>query len=89
MSAPNLIALGHLKPGDHGIIEAVGKMATDPGSVEMVHRLLEMGFLEGSPLEVVHQAPLSHDPLVVRVRGALIALRRSEANWVEVRLSHD
>ena len=76
-------------PGDRGQIVSVGPPDAQGESVEIVHRLLEMGFLEGSHLEVVHQAPLSHDPIVVRVRGALIALRRSEGHLIEVKLSHD
>jgi ferrous iron transport protein A len=50
----------------------------------MVRRLLEMGILEGSRVEVVHEAPFGRDPLAIRVRGALIALRRHEAAHIEV-----
>jgi ferrous iron transport protein A len=35
-------------------------------------------------VELVHQAPFGGDPVAVRVRGALIALRRNEANLIEV-----
>jgi ferrous iron transport protein A len=45
---------------------------------------MAMGFLEGSIAEVVHEAPFGGDPLAVRVRGTLLALRRQEANAVEV-----
>jgi ferrous iron transport protein A len=40
--------------------------------------------LEGSTVEVLHEAPFGKDPIAVRVRGALLALRRSEANHVRV-----
>jgi ferrous iron transport protein A len=52
---------------------------------EYCSRLMEMGLLEGSTVEVVHEAPFGGDPIAVRVRGALIALRRNEADqvWVE------
>jgi ferrous iron transport protein A len=73
------VRLGELGPG-----QAARIVAVDEGG-DVCARLMEMGFLEGSPVEVLHQAPWSHDPIAVRVRGALIALRRSEANhvWVE------
>lgn len=54
-------------------------------TAEISARLMEMGLLEGSRVEVAHEAPFGGDPIAVRVRGALIALRRNEANqvWVE------
>lgn len=47
-------------------------------------RYLEMGFLEGACVEIAHEAPWSRDPIAVRVRGALIALRRCEASRIKV-----
>ena len=72
--------LGDLRKGESGCIVQVGCGAPD----EMISRLLEMGLLEGSRVEVLHEAPFGGDPVAVRVRGALIALRRCEANLVEV-----
>ena len=46
-------------------------------------RLLDLGFTPGEEVTVTHEAPLG-DPLVVRVRGALLALRRREAAWIWV-----
>jgi len=46
-------------------------------------RLLDLGFTPGEVLTVTHLAPLG-DPLVVRVRGALLALRKREAAWILV-----
>jgi ferrous iron transport protein A len=76
--------LGELVPGQGGKIARV----TEPG--ELGRRLMEIGLLAGAAVEVVHQAPFGGDPMAVRVRGALIALRRSEANWVELEgLAHE
>lgn len=75
----NITGLGNLPKGS--IAEIVRVM----GESEMNSRFLAMGFLEGSNVEVVHEAPFGKDPIAVRVRGALLALRRSEANLVEVR----
>ena len=46
-------------------------------------RLLDLGFTPGEEIAVTHTAPLG-DPLVVRVRGALLALRKREAAWIWV-----
>lgn len=74
--------LGELKPGDQARIVAID---SEGNAAELAARLMEMGLLEGSQVALVHEAPFGGDPIAVRVRGALIALRRGEANqiWVE------
>jgi ferrous iron transport protein A len=74
--------LGELNPGSAGKIVSVG--TKEDCSADLVRRLLEMGMLEGSRVEVLHQAPFGGDPLAIRVRGSIIALRRNEANHIEV-----
>jgi len=46
-------------------------------------RLLEMGLLPGTAVEVVRLAPLG-DPMDLRVRGFHLSLRRAEAAHVVV-----
>lgn len=46
-------------------------------------RLLELGFLPGTRVEIVKRAPMG-DPLEVRVRGFHVSLRRSDAGDVAV-----
>ena len=48
-------------------------------------RLMEMGLLVGTPVELVRFAPLG-DPVEIKVRGYHLTLRRSEAEqiWVKV-----
>ena len=46
-------------------------------------RLLDLGFTPGEEVIVTHEVPFG-DPLVVRVRGTLLALRRREASWIFV-----
>lgn len=46
-------------------------------------RLLDLGFTPGEEISVTQWAPLG-DPIVVRVRGALLALRKREAAWILV-----
>jgi ferrous iron transport protein A len=48
-------------------------------------RLLEIGFTEGCPVRFVMATPFG-DPLVFSLRGASIALRKSEARCVRVRV---
>jgi ferrous iron transport protein A len=48
-----------------------------------LQRLLDMGFIEGTRVKVIRNAPLM-DPVDIEIRGYLIALRRHEARGVEV-----
>jgi len=48
-------------------------------AMELERRLLELGFVEGAAVEVLHEAPLGGDPIAVRVNDNTIALRRREA----------
>lgn len=70
--------LGEMKVGMRGTI------LNTSGPDEIRRRLLEMGLLEGSTIELIHEAPFGGDPIAVRVRGALLALRRNEANYIEI-----
>ena len=47
-------------------------------------RLMEMGLLVGTSVELVRYAPLG-DPLEIKVRGSHITLRRQEAGQIWVR----
>jgi ferrous iron transport protein A len=47
-------------------------------------RLMEMGLLVGTPVEVVRFAPLG-DPIELRVRGYNLTLRKHEAEQILVR----
>ena len=53
------------------------------GPGEDCERLLDLGFTPGEEIIVTHAAPLG-DPIVIRVRGALLALRKREAAWIFV-----
>ena len=53
------------------------------GTGAVARRLMEMGVVPGAPVSVVRAAPLG-DPLEVRVRNYHLALRRSEAQTIEV-----
>jgi ferrous iron transport protein A len=53
------------------------------GPREECSRLLDLGFTPGEDVVITHTAPFG-DPLVIRVRGALLALRKREASWIIV-----
>ena len=53
------------------------------GPTEDCRRLLDLGVTPGERVVVTHTAPLG-DPLVIRIRGASIALRKREAAWIWV-----
>jgi ferrous iron transport protein A len=75
------ISLDQLQTGEGGWISRI------EGPEPILRRLLEMGVVEDSFIEVVHEAPFGKDPLAIRVRGGLLALRRQEAKHVWVRRS--
>lgn len=72
------MTLSGFSPGDRVRVSKVD--SSHPIST----RLMELGFLPGAEIEVLHQAPFSKDPIAIRVRGTLIALRLSEAALIEV-----
>lgn len=74
-------ALGAARRGFRGSvvcllpIEGSGRLS----SHEMERRLIEMGFIEGAEIEILHEGPLGRDPIAVRVGHATVALRRRDA----------
>jgi ferrous iron transport protein A len=73
--------LGLAERGFRGRIEAIDagteRIGVSGGEVE--RRLLELGFVEGATVEILHEGPLGRDPIAVRVNNCTIALRRREA----------
>jgi len=55
------------------------------GTGRVTRRLMEMGVIPGVLVQVVKMAPFG-DPIEVRVRGYSLAMRRSEADAIEVSL---
>lgn len=73
--------LGQAKKGFRGRIAAVQPQAGSNGlsQEELERRLIELGFVEGAPVEILHEGLIGRDPIAVRVDGATVALRRREA----------
>lgn len=53
------------------------------GDNQITKRLMEMGIVPGVSIRVVKSAPFG-DPLEIRVRGYSLAMRKSEADSIEV-----
>lgn len=69
--------MSELKPGDEAVVMAID----DRG--EIAQRLVDMGLIKGTPFKVLRKAPLG-DPLEIKLRGFLLALRLNEAKFISV-----
>jgi ferrous iron transport protein A len=80
------LPLGETPVGFRGRIIAVHMNLDGTGlpGAELERRLLELGFVEGAEVEVLHQGLFGADPIAVRVADTTIALRRREAMAVIV-----
>ena len=65
-------------------VGASGTVAEIKVPAERRSRLLEMGLLVGTPVELVRFAPLG-DPVEIKVRGYNLTLRKQEAEQILVR----
>lgn len=84
--APGEVRLSQARRGDRGVIAAVGVPADQgPGGLdaqELERRLLELGFVEGATLEVIHEGGIGRDPIAVRLDDMRVALRRRDATEI-------
>jgi ferrous iron transport protein A len=78
--------LGLAKRGFSGVIRhlAVEDSGSALSAVELESRLIELGFVEGAKVEILHEGILGRDPIAVRVENVTIAVRRREAMAVIV-----
>jgi ferrous iron transport protein A len=82
----NTLTLGAAPMGFRGRIVSVDMNLQGTGltGAELERRLLELGFVEGASVEVLHEGLFGRDPIAVRVADSTIALRRREAMAVVV-----
>ena len=88
MFEPRKLSLA--RPGDQGVIVQVG----DPGlnddhALELERQLLELGFVEGARVELLHEGLFGRDPIAMKVDDMRVALRRHEAASLTVRFEPD
>ena len=78
--------LGQARRGFRGRIHAIEadfETCTLPAG-ELERRLIELGFIEGALIEILHEGFFGRDPIAVRVNDATVALRRREAMAIQV-----
>ena len=75
------LPLGRAPRGYVGTIHrlAAGEVASALPRDELESRLIELGFVEGARVEILHEGILGRDPIAVRVDNVTIAIRRREA----------
>jgi ferrous iron transport protein A len=73
--------LGLARPGYAGVIQhlAVRGAGSVLSDAELESRLIELGFVEGAKVQVLHEGIVGRDPIAVRVENVTIAVRRREA----------
>ncbi|MGA9532891.1 MAG: metal-dependent transcriptional regulator [Anaerolineales bacterium] len=73
------IPLSELKPGERGRVISLSMAVRGPER----RRLLDLGLLPGTEIRSELVSP-SGDPTAYRIRGAAIALRQEQADWIRV-----
>jgi len=73
--------LGRALMGFRGRIHAIEVTNDNCGlpREELERRLIELGFVEGAAVEVLHEGIFGRDPIAIRIDNATVALRRREA----------
>jgi ferrous iron transport protein A len=73
--------LGLAKRGYSGVIHrlAADEANSALSALELESRLIELGFVEGAKVEVLHEGIVGRDPIAVRIENVTIAVRRREA----------
>lgn len=76
-SCTGMTPLGAGSVGLRGQIAVV--RSNDP---ELERSLLEIGFIEGARVEILHEGPFGRDPIAVQLDDMRVALRRQEADSI-------
>lgn len=72
------MTLANLKPGQRAVVAGFAEMGP------VMQRLMQLGLLEDSDIEVVRRAPAG-DPIEIRILGYSLSLRKSEAKLIRVK----
>ena len=78
--------LGLAGRGYSGVIQHLDTKEVDSSlsALELESRLIELGFVEGARVEVLHEGIIGRDPIAVRIENVTIAVRRREAMAIVV-----
>jgi ferrous iron transport protein A len=81
------IPLSQARRGTRGVIVQVGgDCHHDEHKAELERRLLELGFVEGARVELLHEGLFGRDPIAMKLDDMRVALRRHEAASLTIRL---
>lgn len=81
------VSLASLRKGQSARVLEVRLPRGNHGhDLNLVLRLLEIGFVPGELVRVVALGPGGNEPIAVRIGGTLFALRRHEAEHIVVEL---
>ena len=75
--------LTELPDGARATVRRVAASSPEIGA-PLLRRLGELGFLPGEPVQLLRRGPGGREPLAVLVGETLFALRRLEAQCIEV-----
>lgn len=80
------LCLGRAPKNFRGVVQTVAVTDSRLGlpAEEMERRLLELGFVEGAQVQLLHEGLIGRDPIAIRVNGTTVALRRREAMAIQV-----
>jgi len=84
VSPPALRSEGPLGLAQRGYVGRIHRLQPSEAASALSHdelesRLIELGFVEGARVEILHEGILGRDPIAVRVDNVTIAIRRREA----------
>jgi ferrous iron transport protein A len=84
--APPQMRLGLAKRGYSGVIHHLDTDEVDSSlsALELESRLIELGFVEGARVKVLHEGIVGRDPIAIRIENVTVAVRRREAMAVVV-----
>jgi ferrous iron transport protein A len=74
------VPLDTLRPGQAGTV-----LRVEAADAALKLHLMELGFVAGSPISFLMSTPFG-DPNIYALRGTSIALRKSEAKCIRVRI---
>ena len=84
------VTLGKGTKGMRGTVIRVGAAEGDPHceiGAELERRLMEIGFVEGASVEIIHEGFIRRDPIAVKLDDMRVALRRRDAEAILVRVA--
>jgi len=78
------VRLSGLGKGQRGVVRGIdaGLEAGGLEGAELERRLLEMGFVEGAAVQVLHEGLIGRCPIAVKLDDMRVALRRREAEAI-------